>query len=73
MGIHYFIQGLFVLVGLFVCTGSHLQLELVFHGTEHTVHREKRRTETGTLVLCPDWHTDDGNRNLFFLSIQGTV
>ena len=21
--------------------------------------------ETSTLVLCPDWHTDDGNRNLF--------
>lgn len=49
----------------FVCTGGYLQLELVFHGTEHTVHREKRRTETSTLVLCPDWHTDDGNRNLF--------
>ena len=57
----------------FVCTGGHLQLELVFHGTEHTVHREKRRTETSTLVYALIGILMMGTGIFFFLSIQGTV
>ena len=73
MGIHLFLMRNLSWLD-FCLTGGYLQLELVFHGTKHTVHRGSdpgRKLARcfyaliGILMI--------GNGIFFFLSIQGTV